>query len=283
MATLPPIVSILAKHIEQPGSPERVRDDHPRASAVNDYCSRYALLTEVHEIYARNTPELPLEIIFAWGKGLHWVAQNELFGSNPAFLGTWRCTGCGHRVGPSELLRGAEWTPVAKPPPHHPHDSDWTYEEVLLVDPELKLQGHPDGYLLEEDGSISVLEFKSIGGQGAAAIAKAPKSEHVSQVHAYFHLTGFSRARIIYFDKGRYGLESVTEHIVERDELKMAEILGPIRETRRLLPMWTGENREILPKRIAACAKHTLKRARNCLCREECWAGELPEEEKTAY
>lgn len=84
--------------------------------------------------------------------------------------------------------------------------------EAAIESKKLELLGHADGILSINDLAY-VLEIKSINTRGMTML-RAPKPEHVKQVHAYMRVLKIDCAIVVYIDKDR---SSFKEYVVPFD------------------------------------------------------------------
>jgi len=260
-----------------------VREHHPmrpetwlRMSSVGGMCPRQEVLMSRGNIIRREGINPDLGMVFAIGHALHWAMQNLIMAATGRIVGKWRCTWCGEVYGslreglkprPDECIRcGA----IAGDIPRANNVPDYTvranaflFVEEWVGDYEYMIGGHPDGYFVDGDPNnftsdeVVILEFKSCSENSFAKYKKAPDFMHVIQVQCYMWLTGFRRAKIIYVNKGKFGMEGVVEHDSVYDEETVIQVKEAIKNIR------IGLDGGALPER-SACSDSNCPRARSC-------------------
>jgi hypothetical protein len=237
-----------------------------RVSSLATLCPREEAICALKSIVRTKEFNGDSAMTFAHGKALHHQLQNDLLPSIGCLLGVWKCTDCGTVYGSkTAMIRRPETCEKCDSAQQdEPQGGPWEkkthefkYIEQWFGDEYLRLGGHPDGFVvlpgMPGDG---VFEGKSISSRGAANIKSVPDMGHVVQVQAYMFLTGRKWGKIVYWDKGAYGLQAVHEHLVERDEDTIEQIKKVVISIRQSLT--TGK----LPRRI--CSSVDCKRAEEC-------------------
>ena len=87
---------------------------------------------------------------------------------------------------------------------------------------------------------------------------------HVIQSQCYLWLTGFRRAKIIYVNKGQFGMAGVVEHDIAYDQETVSRVKTAIKQIR------TGLAGGELPPR-EACADQGCPRANSCEVSKACF------------
>jgi uncharacterized membrane protein len=103
---------------------------------------------------------------------------------------------------------------------------------------------------------MGIFEAKSISPRGAWEVRGTPKLDHVVQVQCYLWMTGLKWGKILYWDKGSFGLSALVEHTVERDEGTIRSIQEMIRSVHK------GLSGGAIPDRV--CSNRTCSRATTC-------------------
>jgi hypothetical protein len=110
------------------------------------------------------------------GHAVHWWFQNKYLGPSGMLWGEWKCRRC------SFVYVGLMPTVCSS----CAADRSFLFEESWIGDAALRYLGHPDGHYVEVDDvePTSLIEIKTIASSGYTAL-RAPKHEHLIQVHAY--------------------------------------------------------------------------------------------------
>jgi hypothetical protein len=250
-------------------------DSWLRVSALAGLCAREEVICSVDDLVRKDPISPSLMLIFEHGHGLHWDLQNRILPRTDTIFGRWRCAMCGDvRGGQDEwitplpkdfhdqqVLRGAK---CAKCGAEQNSDTS-LYVEQWVKNPEFRIAGHPDAFLrVPGMPGMGVLEGKSINAKGAWQVRNIPKMDHVVQAHTYMWLTGCQWAKIVYWNKGGYGIkDALVEHTIEYDEDHVDAIKELIRN------IWKGVETGKLPERI--CGDATCTRASACTVADECF------------
>lgn len=243
-------------------------DDWLRASGLADLCPREEALCARDKVIRYKRLEADSLVTFDHGSGLHWVMQNLILPEIGVLRGRWSCLKCGHLHGSYENKISRPST-CAKCGNNDRADgsyggSDFLYVECHIANEEYRIKGHPDGFLqLPGMPGLGVLEVKSISPKGAWEVKQVPNMGHTVQVQTYLWLTSLTWAKIVYWDKGAYGVNCLIEHLVERDQETIEKIQGLALDIRR------GVAGEFMPKRI--CAVVDCPRAKLCVVRAACF------------
>lgn len=247
-----------------------------RASSVPSLCAREEVLCALHRFNRKDDVDAGLNLTFAHGTALHWAVQNQILGPMGVLYGTWRCDACSHLHGEGispdsvggnsrERARVADWAIPRPKTCSKCSRTEFTYVEHKFIDSTLRMSGHSDGFLVVPGlPGMGILEVKSIGQRSAREIQNVPQIAHVVQAHVYMMFTGFKWAKILYWQKGEFGLKALVEHHVERDEETIFRI------TQLVESVWSGIDDESLPERI--CASATCPRASSCQVAKLCFA-----------
>ena len=137
---------------------------------------------------------------FDTGHTLHHLMQNAYLGPFGRLWGKWKCLSC-QKITHEGTMPAA--CPVCDTPWRDEKDGiqNIVYDEMFVSVDDLKYCGHCDGIMLTRSGRKVVFEFKTISKSQYGSL-KAPKHEHVIQVHAYMYGLGFKDAIVAYWDKG---------------------------------------------------------------------------------
>lgn len=248
-------------------------------------CAREEVLCSQRNKTRRDVVDPDLMLIFEHGHGLHWDLQNRILPQTKTLVGRWLCGSCGAvhggqsewetpvEVAAEQDVRGAMRTfhdsqilrPATCPKCGSPLTSDNSlYQEQWIRHSQLRLAGHPDGFLrVPWHRGLGIFEAKSIGSKGAWEVRNCAKLDHVVQAQCYMWLTGCRWGVILYWDKGTAGLKGLIEHVVEYDEDLVASLRALIAD------IWNGVEGGKLPERI--CHAANCKRAELCSSVEACF------------
>lgn len=208
-------------------------------------------------------------LAYAHGSGLHFALQNIVLPELNVLWGRWECESCIQGVGAP--LPGQRPIDVAQRRPKKCEfcgNFQFKFIEYDLIDPELKLTGHCDGFIsIPEKTGLGVVEIKSTNLAWKAKTGPFPT--HLKQIQAYMFLTGAQWGSILYWDKQKDNPEDFLEFLVDRDE----QIIGELRESLQLL--WAAIAGGDLPPRI--CNSPNCSRAEECQVSRECFEGWQPE------
>jgi len=243
-----------------------------RVSGVATICPRAAVLVELHNIVQSEPISSDLALVLEHGNAIHWVLQNHILPKTSTLFGRWTCMSCGHSFGgvgafwdtdkikadPNSFVNSQVSRPEACPKCGKGLDEDsCIYREQHLKDKHFKLSGHPDGFLVIPGMSgMGIFEAKSISPRGAWEVRGTPKMDHAVQVQCYLWMTGLKWGKILYWDKGGFGLSALVEHTVERDEGTIRSIQEMIRAIHK------GLHAGPIPDRV--CSNRTCDRASAC-------------------
>lgn len=236
-----------------------------RASGLSEICPREEALCAAGKVIRKREISSDLGVIFEHGKALHNQLQNSLLPELGLILGKWSCTYCGTVYGEKEDGPVESWA-VKRPEKCESWvgeqaascpGTSFLYHEVFYGNKDLRIGGHPDGFLsIEGLEGLGILEAKSISPNGAWEVKNVPKLEHAIQAQIYMWLTGLSWTKILYWDKGTNGVNAFTEHQMERDDETIEAIKRTIQE------IHDGVAGGPLPERI--CASSEAPRACTC-------------------
>jgi len=259
-----------------------------RASGLGDVCGRaegiMILDPRLRAVPKRNAGGvLTVDV----GHAQHAWWQNRYLGPMGWLWGRWLCARCGGSsvglmpercpgcdAGRYERVEFADDDGEVR----HDYVSVISYGEFAVRDDELKYSGHPDGLLVVPGYPRKVLfEFKTIKTDRYEPL-KAPKPEHLDQVHAYMRRTNTTEALAVYADKGKQcpwrigsgrfisGEARVKVFLVEFDEEVWAGVAERIRNHWRAVE---GVSPRELPR---MCRTPSCLRARLCAAREVCFS-----------
>lgn len=244
-----------------------VQNGQLRASGLSGLCPREEVLASQLKLIRKDEVSAELGLIFAHGKGLHWVLQNEVLAHTRALVGIWTCLGCAKTFGALEPNLAEKHSFVPQPSACDVCKStEFVYREQHFHNDEYRVGGHPDGFLvLPGMPGIGIVECKSIGSHRVWEVKHTPDMGHVVQTQAYMWLTGLKWAKILYWEKGGSGINALIEHAVERDEEAIEAIKSMLQS------IWKGLETGELPERI--CAVSDCPRAKKCSVVQQCFEG----------
>lgn len=247
-----------------------------RASGIASVCPREEVLCVIHGVVRQGGWTADQNLNFLLGSGMHWALQNELLPTIGVFYGRWTCLKCGLGYGGPEPDEAGECRVdggvadaglVLRPVKCDQCGShEFFYRELMFSDEQYRIGGHCDGFLQEPRRTgLGVFEAKSIADRWFSDVRDVPMVQHVVQMQTYMWLTGLTWAKILYWNKGGWGVKAFREHFVDRDEESIERIKRAIRS------IWDGIASGDLPKRI--CGNRLCKRAKGCGVREICFEG----------
>lgn len=240
-----------------------------RVSSLASMCPREEVLAAKCEFVREDSVDADLGLIFAHGKALHHVLQNEVLANTGALVGIWRCVECAKQFGKLEPPISTTQTLVPKPKMCDGCGcKEFLYREQYFKNEEYRVGGHPDGFLvLQGMRGLGIVECKSISSRRAWEVKQTPDIGHVIQAQCYMWLTGLSWAKILYWEKGGQGFSALFEHSIERDEDAIDGVKAMIAS------IWKGIEAEgALPERI--CATKDCPRAGKCALKNICFETE---------
>jgi hypothetical protein len=245
--------------------------DWLRASKVGWLCMREEAICARQGVVRKGGFDGDTRWTMDLGTGIHWVLQNLTLGPVGEIVGEWKCTHCTHVIGsyPDKLVRMPK---QGTPCPNCGEDDgnlggggiQWEYVEMTVADDELLLSGHLDG--LHPNGTDK-WEFKS----AAYHAMKRLKEEGVGAIYQgykvqgeiYRRLSGRSRTRYMFVNKGDSGLRSLYPLMEHRNDALWEEIRTGILDLREALE--GGK----LPRRV--CGSRTCSKAKGCPVASECF------------
>jgi hypothetical protein len=239
-----------------------------RASMLADLCPREEVIAARMKVTRTEVIKPDLNLVFAHGHGLHWTLQHHVLPEADMLLGQWRCLACATLYGGVAANRGKPLSEQYVSRPRvctkcgNEDAREFHYVEQYFKNEQYRIGGHPDGFLrIPGLDGLGVFEAKSASPRSAWEIKSMPQLSHVVQAHVYMWFTGFKWAKILYWDKGGFGLDALIEHTVERDEETIDNIKTLIRS------IWSSLRKGPLPGRI--CESPTDELAKTCeLCKD---------------
>lgn len=263
--------------------PPLTTDSWLRASGIASVCPREEILRAIHNVDKPVIFEASTLLTFLLGTAMHWALQNVLLPRIGVFYGRWTCLACGKGFGGPEPDDDGECRApgpaascglILRPDECLCGSKEFLYRELKFENTQYHIGGHVDGFLQERGREgLGVFEAKSIADRFFSDVKDVPMIQHVVQVQTYMWLTGCTWAKILYWNKGGWGVKALREHLVERDEESIQRVKRAIQTIR------DGLVSKKLPKMI--CTNKLCKRAKGCVVSEQCFEGvEKPE---TAY
>lgn len=253
-----------------------------RVSSIGGVCPREEVLCSRNGVVRQDNISPDLGMVFEMGHAIHWVMQNRVM-AGLGLIGKWRCTWCGEEYGsfeselvarPEECLRcGAvadEKPRVSGRPDAGIRADAFFYVEQWIGNNEYRIGGHPDGFFVDGDSQdfskedVFLLEFKSASTRSYYKYKKAPDFMHVVQAQVYMWLTGYRRAKIIYIDKGTFGMGAMAVHDLDYD----AETIVIVKQA--IVDMRKGISGGKVPERTL-CVTQGCKKAAACQVSEVCF------------
>lgn len=262
-------------------------EDWVRVSSIGSMCPREEVLCSNNNIVREDSFDGYVGLNFELGNAVHWLFQNRAIAATGKIIGSWRCTYCGEVYGsratrmvprPDRCIRCgaiAEDVPRANGKPDLTASGNaFLYVEEWLGNHEFRIGGSPDGQMVfgdplnyaEED--LILLEFKSASDNNFAKYRNTPDFLHVIQTQVYLWLTGYKKAKILYFNKNfsPSSKNPIHEHNIEFDPGTIEQVQEAIRLVRG------GIDSGVVPER-KVCASRDCSRAFRCKVRDLCFAG----------
>lgn len=237
-----------------------------RISSFADMCPREEVLCSLEKHIRSRKIETDLNLIFAHGSALHWALQNKILPDADVLVGVWRCIGCAKDYGSATREVPIAQTAVRRPAKCDGCGSEeFLYREQQFISREYMIGGHPDGFLVVPGmPGVGIVECKSISSRGAWEVRNVPNISHAIQAQLYMWLTDIKWAKILYWDKGAFGMGCLIEHTIERDDETIEQAQKTIRSIRN------GIASGLLPDRV--CENASCPRASKCEVRGPCFA-----------
>ena len=262
-------------------------EDWFRISAIGGICPREEVLRSRLNVPKRSGVDPNLGLTFEFGHDIHWVMQNRVMAATNRIVGSWRCTWCGEVYGslqeglsprPSKCIRcgglAGEAERINNRPVPTCKSESFVFVEEWLGNHEYMIGGSPDGYFVDGDPfnftkeDIVILEFKSASEANFTKYSKSPDFMHAIQCQCYMWITGFRRAKIIYVNKGKFGMESLAEHDISYDPETIEMIQSAVKQIR------SGIVGGPIPPR-EACDSEKCQRANGCNVSKQCFSGDF--------
>jgi hypothetical protein len=248
-------------------------DSWMRASSLPNICPREEVFVSINKLVRKREIDGDTFVNFAVGKGIHSELQNSILPLTDVLLGEWECSRCGAHYGIQKPgQRVSEYAikrPIGCIRCEDPNQT-FRFHEYSLTNSQYKLTGHPDGILsIPGITGLGVLEAKSISPKGGWEVAHTPKLDHALQAHIYMWMLDLTWAKILYWDKGIYGLAGIIEHTIERDDDTIEALKGVLTE------LWDGLRLQ-RPPTSRICAHAEAPRAKGCVAVIPCFAEEIP-------
>jgi hypothetical protein len=167
--------------------------DYFRASAIFKMCPREEALYHKYNIDRKDRISAALWRTFSFGRVFERFFRDELLGKSQILVGIWKCNICEFctdkhvRISkPSECgVCGAQ---------------SFEYVEEDLINEELGIGGHPDGFL-KWDNEEYLLELKTTNSFNFSKILTEPMASHIAQMQIYMHILKLGKGIVFYFNK----------------------------------------------------------------------------------
>ena len=269
---------------------------YQRASSFNKVCGRRTALAALHpHVAVAKRITAGRRINFDVGKALHYWWQNKYLGPMQRLWGQWFCMSCKH-VHTGLMPRNCpgcgetrvkifSWSDADGKPQSHKVDNI-TYAEMLLLVDDLAYSGHPDGLLVEFNGSTEpptmLNELKSISTKNYDKLKK-PESGYLDQIHAYMNALGMRTCLITYIDKGKScewrggpsgpvaGSPRFKNFYIEFDDERWAGLQAKLLDNKRAIDE-PPETSADVAQWDRVCDGPGVRLACECPLRDECFA-----------
>lgn len=279
------IASLIKNLLKEKKLQEPITEDSwIRVSSLGSICEREEVLCSKYKIDRTKIEDGDSAINFAHGHAVHWMFQNRVLPELGIFIGAWRCMYCGTQYGgrddgyiprPERCYRCGS---VAGDRPRDDgrpdldvSDNAFVFVEEWFGNAEYKIGGSPDGQIIQEYRpgyrieDLTLVELKSCNENSFIKIKTAPDFVHVVQTQIYMWLTGYQRAKIIYFNKNERATKGLIEHDLDYDPECVERVLFTIKTIR------DGIQTKDLPPRIV-CATDDCPRAFSCKVKKYCFS-----------
>lgn len=232
-------------------------------------CLREEALCSRLNLTRSNTVSADLEVIFAYGHGLHFAMQNILLPEAKAIYGKWRCEQCpmiyGSEIGttPGPILRPEE-------PCTQCGCEEFKYVEYAFNSEEFGITGHMDGVIrVGGKPGLGIMELKSISPHKKFFIDTAPLPEHVNQIQLYMHFSGLRWGTVLYWVKGTQGMEGIgPEYAIHYDPSHVQDVIKNLKALRASI----RDPLAVLPDYHKQCPQPGAPRAMRCRVQRECFS-----------
>lgn len=279
------IEQAVRQNIEE--TPPMRPEDWLRISSIGGICPREEVLRFRFNEPKRSGIDPNLGLTFEFGHDVHWAMQNRVMAATNKIVGSWRCIWCGELYGslkegllprPARCVRcgglPGDVDRVNNKPVPTSRSEAFVFVEEWLGNAEYMIGGSPDGYFVDGDpynftiNDLVVLEFKSCSDTNYVKYEKAADFMHVIQCQCYMWLTGIKRAKIVYVNKGKFGMDGLAEHDVLYDPETISMVQSAIKQIR------AGLSGGPIPPR-EACDSEKCPRANGCDVSKQCFSGEF--------
>jgi len=157
------------------------------------------------------------------GTYLHKMFQDQWLGPMKMLMGGWQCPHCGHlhtADGESEVtFDNAILCPDRCESCKKEIDPRWEpmrFHEPWCRNHDVLVRGPCDGLLVLPYGGVEILDLKTV--KNVSGVKRAPRDDHVKQLHWYMDPHGVRKGRIVYMDPGAKSFSTaIVEHIVNFD------------------------------------------------------------------
>ena len=271
---------LVSQRIQQPIH----EDSWIRVSSLGSVCEREEVLCARDGVDRVRIDDGDSVVNFAHGHAVHWLFQNKVLPDLGLLIGSWRCTYCGTQYGsrdegmiprPDRCFRcgavAGERPREDGRPDLDVQDNAFVFVEEWLGNDEHKIGGSPDGQLIlnftpnykKED--LTLIELKSVNDFNFSKIKNSPDYVHVIQTQIYLWLTGYPKAKILYFNKNEKGTKGMIEHNLDYDQECVDLVLAAIKRIR------DGIANRTVPPRVM-CANDECSRAMGCKVKRQCFS-----------
>ena len=267
------------KRVKPPFDP----DDWLRISSIGSICEREEVLCAKLNVDREEYIDGDSGMNFEHGHAVHWMFQNKILPTVGVVIGAWRCTYCGtqygsrhegyvprpERCGRCGAIAGER--PRNSGKPEFIDDHAFVFVEEWLGNEEHKIGGSPDGQMILEynprykPSDLTLLEFKSTNDRSFLKIKDTPDYVHVIQTQLYMWLTGYPKAKILYFNKNDRGTQGLKEYDLDYDQECVDRVLNVLSVIRN------GITTGIVPPRVV-CTTIDCPRAFGCKVKDACFS-----------
>jgi rubredoxin len=253
-------------------------------SDVPYLCPRFEAIALMDDYKKMKTVDDKMALIFETGNAFQDIIREKVLAPSGLLVGMYRCKNCDYVHGSTDgeftvNNRGSkEATLQARIQMPSKCDveiegygvcggTEFEYIEETVIDHNLKIKGHPDGFL-QSNKYEHVLEIKTVNDNRYKLAKKAPFQEHLEQAMLYAFLTNKKKIIILYFNKNNGDYFTVEREV---DTELIANVINRIKLIQSVVETFEREGKfENIPGQICTSVKET--KAKYCELCERCFS-----------